>query len=87
MHGSLPSAVRAFLFVGTLAASTAVSAGCGFAPREFSNQVRDADGRPILLEDVAAIVDDADLSDDQKRDALRALGVEDETLIDALLTL
>jgi len=46
-----------------------------------------AGGETIVAEDVNAIVADPNLSDDEKRAALRDLGIEDEKLIDALLTL
>ena len=46
-----------------------------------------ADGQAVALEDIDEIVNDPDLSDDEKRQALRDdLGIEDEDLIDALLT-
>lgn len=61
-------------------------AACGSTATTFPNQLRDADGRPILLDDVQAIVDD-DLADDEKREQLHDLGIEDEELIDALLEL
>jgi hypothetical protein len=62
-------------------------AGCGVPPAEFPHSVIGVDGEPILLDDIEAIVNDADLTDEEKRDELRALGLEDEKLIDALLTL
>ena len=72
--------LRAVLLVGL--------AGCGsLAPTMFPNQLVGADGRPIVLDDVETIVNDTGLSDDQKREQLRELGIEDEELIDALLTL
>jgi len=76
----LSTIVRAVLLAGL--------AGCGsVAPTTYSNQLVGADGRPIVLDDVEAIVNDADLTDDEKREQLRELGIEDEELIDALLTL
>ena len=63
-------------------------AGCGSgAPTTFPNQLVGADGQPIVLDDVEAIVNDTDLTDDEKRNQLRELGIEDEELIDLLLTL
>lgn len=70
-----------------LAASAALS-GCGFTVRTtYPNSIIGADGRPLVLDDVRKIVGDLDLSDDQKRQALRDLGLEDEELITALLGL
>lgn len=62
--------------------------GCGtLAPVSLSQRLVGVDGELIVVNDVKAIVDDAGLSNDQKRDALGDLGIEDEKLIDALLTL
>ena len=54
---------------------------------EFANRLIGADGQTIVLDDIRVIVDDPSLSDDQKRTRLRELGIADETLISALLTL
>ena len=63
-------------------------AGCGSgAATSFSNQIVGTAGQPIFLDDIEAIVNDATLSDDEKRAQIRELGIEDEELIDALLTL
>jgi hypothetical protein len=63
-------------------------AGCGSgAPTTFPNQLLDNEEQPILLDDIETIVNDTDLTDDEKREQLRELGIEDEELIDALLTL
>ena len=71
-----------------LLAGLAGLAGCGSgAPTTFPNQLVTADGRAILLDEVKAIVNNNDLTDDEKRAQLRELGIEDEKLIDALLTL
>jgi hypothetical protein len=76
----LGTIVRAVLLAGL--------AGCGSgATTTFPNQLLDADGQPIVLDDVETIVNDTDLTDDEKRQQLRELGIEDEELIDALLTL
>ncbi|NLX13416.1 MAG: hypothetical protein GXY44_07160 [Phycisphaerales bacterium] len=47
--------------------------------------LRDADGQSIEITAVAEIASDPDLSQDEKRDALRDMGIEDELLIDLLL--
>jgi predicted small lipoprotein YifL len=76
----LGTIVRAVLLAGL--------AGCGSgAPTTFPHQLVAADGRPIVLDEVETIVNDTALSEDEKREQLRELGIEDEELIDALLTL
>ncbi len=76
----LGTIVRAVLLAGL--------AGCGSAaPTTFPNQLVGAEGQNIVLDDVETIVNDTDLSEDEKRQQLRELGMEDEQLIDALLTL
>ena len=63
-------------------------AGCGTTvSTDFPNRLIGADGQTIVLEDVEVIVEDGGLSDDEKRAQLRDLGIEDEVLIEALLTL
>ncbi|MCO6437429.1 MAG: hypothetical protein J5J06_10110 [Phycisphaerae bacterium] len=62
--------------------------GCGTAyVADYPNALTSADGRVIVLGDVQAIVDDGSLSESEKREALRGLGIEDEQIIDALLEL
>lgn len=53
----------------------------------YPDRLLGADGQIIVLEDVGEIVDNANLDDDEKREELRDLGIEDEKLIEALLTL
>ncbi len=52
---------------------------------EFPDALTNSNGEVISLDDVSNITSDPSLSDDEKRDALRALGIEDERLIDALI--
>lgn len=60
--------------------------GCGVpTPTSFPHALTNEAGEPILLEEVEEIVTDSQLSDAEKRSALRELGIEDEKLIDALL--
>jgi len=60
--------------------------GCGSAPQtDFPAALRGPDGEVILFDDVSAILGNDDLTEDEKRNALRELGLEDERLIDALL--
>ncbi len=77
----LGTIVRAVLLAGL------AGCGSGATTTTFSNQLLDTDGQPVVLDDVEAIVNDTDLTDDEKRVQLRELGIEDEELIDALLTL
>ncbi len=60
--------------------------GCGAViTTEFPNRLVGADGQDIILEDVETIVNEPNLTDDQRRLQLRELGIEDEALIEALL--
>lgn len=60
--------------------------GCGVSPTtDFPNSLRNTNGQVIVVEDVQDIVNDPDLSDDDKRAALRNLGLQDDALIGALL--
>lgn len=62
--------------------------GCGsFEPITFPRQLTGIDGQVITVEDLEAIANDPDLTDDEKRQDFRDLGIEDERLIDALLGL
>ena len=71
-----------------LAATVVVFAGCGFSPQtDFSHALRGVDGQPLLLEDLEVIANDPDRTADEKREAFRELGIEDEQLIEALLDL
>lgn len=66
----------------------AAAGGCGVlstARTLFPEHVTDAAGSPLYLEDLRAIIDDADLLDDEKADALRELGLENEEIIDAII--
>ena len=70
-----------------IAAVAFACASCGNSiSTEFPNRVVGADGQHPVLEDVEAIVRNPDLAEDQKRSQLRDLGLEDEELIEALLT-
>ncbi|NOS99444.1 MAG: hypothetical protein HOP29_02330 [Phycisphaerales bacterium] len=69
-------------------AAPAVWCGCGvidFRRDVFAGQPLNADGEPIYVDDLRAITQDADLSDDEMVDALRQLGIENEALIDAII--
>ena len=74
----------------TLAAAAALSAGggCGtVVTTNYANRLVGADGQLIVLDDVQEIVGNPNLDEEEMRQRLRDLGIEDEELIEALLTL
>jgi hypothetical protein len=74
--------------LGFLCIVAIVANGCGASvSADFANRLVGAGGELVVSEDVDLIVDDPNLSAEEKRTALRDLGIEDEELIDALLTL
>lgn len=76
------------VMVVMMAAALAFSDGCGATiTTDLPNRLYGADGQPITLEEIEAIVRDPDLGDDERRAQLRDLGLEDEELITALLSL
>ena len=80
------SLVRAALLIAPVAA--AFSTGCGVLTVErptFPDQVRGTDGEALFIDDLLDILSDDDLSDAEKADALRALGFENEEVIDAIV--
>jgi hypothetical protein len=61
-------------------------AGCGIrVERDFPHRLIGAEGQRVLLDDIFEILNDPELTDDQRRERLRDLGIEDEQLIDAML--
>jgi hypothetical protein len=65
------------------------SSGCGILSLKrtaFPGAAIVDDGRGLYLDDINAILNDASLSPDEKRQALEGLGIEDDALIDALLS-
>jgi hypothetical protein len=83
------SAIRELARV-IIAVALVVVSGCGVlaaSKSDFANQAETGEGRKLFVEDIEAIVLDDLLDQDQQRQALRDLGIEDEDLIDALLTL
>lgn len=84
-----PSLVRSLVRLGACVALAAL-AGCGvLAARqtEFANQVENPDGRKLFVEDIEDIVHNELLTAEEKDQALRDLGIEDEDLLAALLNL
>jgi len=64
--------------------------GCGILATQrtsFPNAVANDQGVAFFVEDIEAIINDAALTDADRRDALRNLGIEDDDLITALLSL
>jgi hypothetical protein len=70
----------------SLAAVVAVAitwfAGCA-AP--YPNALRDGSGNEIRFSEISPILYSTDLTEDQKKEALRNLGITDEELINLLL--
>jgi CO/xanthine dehydrogenase FAD-binding subunit len=66
----------------SLAAVLTTAIGCQPA---YRNALIGADGTPIRLEAVQAILGNGQLTEDEKRQALRDIGITDEALIDVLL--
>ena len=73
----------------TIIALTATAmAGCGNSvTADFPNRLIGADGQRFVLDDLREIANDDSLTEDEKTDAFRELGIEDERLISALLDL
>ncbi len=61
----------------------AMLAGCGAVPTE--NVVTGPDGEALRVDAITTILSSTNLSDAQKRQGLRDLGLTDELLIDALI--
>lgn len=62
--------------------------GCGaMNDIDFPNRLVGADGQLFTVEDLEEIANDTSTTDEEKREAFRALGIEDEKLIEALLEL
>ncbi len=65
-----------------------IPSGCGVvASTAYPNALIGADGEQIFLDEIEDIVNNTYLMDDDKREQLRNLGIEDEALIDILLVL
>lgn len=57
----------------------------GLCQPPYPYLLKDADGQPIEMTEITDITTDTELTDDEKREALRNLGIEDELLIDLLI--
>jgi len=83
--GMIMRCIRPLVVAGLLALT-----GCGvLAARRttFPASETTSTGQTLTVEDIEAIVNDTLMTDDEKRQALRDLGIEDDVLIEALLTL
>jgi len=65
----------------------ALVSSCGLYNSDFPNRLIGAEGQVFFLEDLEAIANNVNLTDDQKREEFRELGIEDERLINLLLEL
>lgn len=74
---------------GKLVAVVAVAlGGCGgIMATDYPERLIGAEGQEFFLEELAGIADNENLTDDEKREQFRELGIRDEELIDALLSL
>jgi len=62
--------------------------GCGISNLPtFSNRVVGSHGQLFTLDELQIIANDPSLSDQEKRDTFRGMGIEDEKIIDVLLQL
>lgn len=64
--------------------------GCGVLTASKTNYpaaIRTTDGSVLYVEDVRAITDDPNLTEPEKAAALEDLGIDDDDLIQVLLTL
>ncbi len=74
-------------YLAIILSSTLLGA-CGTIPtNDFANRLIGADGQEFFLEDLEDIANNPSMTEEQRRDAFRNLGIEDEELIDALLNL
>lgn len=74
-------AVKGLLCAGITVAMAAV-AGC---QPPFPDVLRDAEGQPVRVDAVQSILSDTGLTEADQRQALRDLGIEDESLIELLI--
>lgn len=82
MHVSFLFNSRSAALAGLLAVATVLGPGCG---PTYDFLLLDGQGDEIRLVQIDRIVNDADLTDEQKRDLLRDLGITDDQVIEQLL--
>ncbi len=61
------------------------AAGLAGCQPHYQNLLVDSEGNPIRLDAINSIVDDDNLDDAEKRQALQDIGISDETLIEVLI--
>ncbi len=73
--------------VGTLVMLVALISVCmgGGCQPPYPYLLKGSDGQPIEMTQITEITTDTELTDDEKREALRNLGIDDELLIDLLI--
>lgn len=59
--------------------------GCGNTPATYPTQILKPDGAPLYVEELQAVIEDDTLTDEEKAQQIRDLGIEDEELIRAIL--
>ncbi len=77
------------ILTGIIAASPFL-AGCEvltYRMPDFPNAETGEDGQIYVLDDLRDIANDPDLTLEEKQEAFRELGIEDQDMINALLTL
>ncbi len=76
--------------VGSAVVALTMLTGCGVLAAhrtDFAATAETADGNAIFRDQIDAIVENPNLTVDEKGEALRDLGIEDDDLVEALLTL
>jgi len=62
--------------------------GCGaIVMTDYPNRLIGVDGQEFYLEDLEEIAGNGNLTDDEKRERFRNLGIQDDDLIETLLAL
>ncbi len=69
---------------GAICAALGAAALAGCEP-PYDYVLRDNNGQPIRVEAVTDVLTDPDLTEQEQREALRALGIANENLIDVLI--
>ncbi len=80
---------RSLLHLALVGIVVLATAGCSILSltrTTFPASAITDDGRGLYLDEIDAILNNSALSKDQKRQALEELGIEDDALIDALLS-
>ena len=74
--------------VNLLVLAAVAIGGCGaVVMTDYPERLIGADGQEFFLEDLEEIANNQNLTDEEKREQFRELGIQDEGLIEALLAL